>query len=113
MLMEIQCVPYNSRIFATSSDATSCVAEDNPHQQLRNQLLSTLDLFNKNCYDARLESLGIKKHHSFNNEMQRREQFGVMLDALETVGLDRDVARQELLILIAGEDSTVLNQYME
>lgn len=110
--MESQCLPYNEHLFTKQTKLASAVSEDNPHTKLARQLLATLELFSKNCYDDSLKSFGIKKHHSFNNEMQRREQFGAMLDALELAGINRDVARQEMLALIAGRTSKVLNKFV-
>lgn len=42
---------------------------------------------------------------------QRRQRFGELLDYLETAGLARDVARQELIKVMAGHGSTILQRY--
>ena len=39
---------------------------------------------------------------------QRREKFGKLLDMLQKAGLEVDVARQELLKILHGQDSVIL-----
>ncbi|TAK91352.1 MAG: oxidoreductase [Burkholderiaceae bacterium] len=45
--------------------------------------------------------------------LKRREKFGLLLEQLIARGLDPGIARSELLKVLRGEGSAVLNQYLK